>query len=69
MDGHCPDVDQYEHDEVRVLVHGEEEHVQMVGGALQEAVQWVEGVTCKWRRDLKRETPLVSVTPRPHRAR
>ena len=44
MYGHGPHVHEHEEDEVRELVHGEAEHVQVVGHALHEAVYRVERV-------------------------
>ena len=51
--GNRPDVDQYVHDQVRVLVHWEEEHVDVVGTALKKTVHRVEGVTSKRRGNLE----------------
>ena len=60
MDGDGPDVDGDVEEEVGVLVHGEQEHVDVVRAALQEAVQRVEGVTGEWSGNLGKKSKKFS---------
>ena len=61
VDGHGPDVDKDVEGQVEHLVQGEEEGVDMVGQARQEAVQRVEGVAGERRGDLQHMMLLVEV--------
>ena len=53
VNGNRPEVDQSEHEQVGVLVHWEEEHIDVVGTTLQETVQWMKSVTSKRGGDLE----------------
>ena len=61
MDGHGPDVDEHVEAQVEHLVQGEEEGVDVVGQALEEAVYGVEGVAGEGRGDLPHVVRLVEV--------
>ena len=61
VDGNGPDVDGNVEQQVGELVHGEEEHVDVVGGALQEAVNGVEGMGGEGRGHLPDVVGLVDV--------
>jgi DNA-directed RNA polymerase subunit K/omega len=59
VNGHCPNVDNDIEQQVRVLVHGEQEHVDVVGAALQESVNRVESVAGERRGQLPDVVGLV----------
>lgn len=61
VDGHGPDVDEDVQPQVGHLVQGEEERVDVVGQALQEAIHRMEGMTGKGAGDLPGVVGLVEI--------
>lgn len=61
VDGDGPDVDKDVKAQVKNLVQGEQEGVDVIGQTLKEAVHWVEGMAGKRCRDLPHMVGLVEV--------
>jgi len=61
VDRDGPEVHKGEDANVCELLHGEEEGEDVVRDALCEAVEWMEGVGCEWRRDNPLMVRLVEV--------
>lgn len=52
VDGDGPNVDKNVQGQVKQLVEGEEEGIDVVRESLHEAVYWMKGMAGKWRWDL-----------------
>lgn len=55
VDGDGPDIDKHIEDQVEQLVHGEQEHVDVVWAALGKPIQGVESMACKRGRHLDKQ--------------
>jgi len=56
---HGPDVDEKEHEEGSILVHWEEEDVEVVGETLEKSIQRMKGMGGKRGRDFPEVVRLV----------
>ena len=58
---HGPDIDEYKEDEIHQFVKREQKRVDVIGNALEEAVDGMEGVACEGRGYLPEVMGLVDV--------